>query len=410
MKIKHFNTICAAVLAMMLGATVNLHAQGRGGGGGGAGGFGGFGGGGGGAGGGGASSSSAVQYNSSGKVGSAMISVDPETHSLVVIADDATRLQISNVLKNLDMPKPQVLIKVVFMELNRNSSSEIGLSGAYTRGLGNSSSTGSVAQVLGNMAGVGSIVTNFTGMGTPLGKTSTSPAGGIYQIVGSDYQATLKMIAQNGKAQILSRPSVLARDGQLAEIVVGQSIYLPSGVSFTSSGNTTTPIINGNYTDVGIILDVTPFIGNNNLVEMILAPKITAIDNSTPGQVIAAAGNLISTPIYAPNITTRSANTVVITPDRQPVVIGGLIGAAQSASVSKIPFLGDIPFLGKLFQSNAKADAKTELLIFLTPSIVRAPGTLGAFSDEEARKSQIITNGFSEQELNQYLDRVPMKK
>jgi general secretion pathway protein D len=357
-----------------------------------------------------AGGSTTSSYNNNGTVGSATISVDPETHNIVVIADEETSLQISNVLANLDVPKPQVLIKVVFMELQRSDSLELGIQGGFTKGLGNSSSTSSVAQVFG-LTGITSVVTNFSGIGSPLSTTPSSPNGGFYQIVGSDYQATLKAIATAGKAQILSRPSVLARDGQLAEIVVGQQVYLPSGVTFTTAGNTgtTTPIINGNYTDVGIILDVTPFIGNNNLIEMILQPRITSVDTSTPGQVIATGGGLLPQPIYAPNINTRSANTVVVTPDGEPVVIGGLIGDSKANNESRVPILGSIPILGNLFKYTQKSGQKNELLIFLTPRVVREPDQLASLSVDETRKSQIVTNGVSEEELNRYLDRVPVK-
>ena len=394
----HFKKTLASALALWLGTTVGLHAQQR------FGGFGGFGG----FGNRNNNSTTSSTYNNNGTVGSATITVDPQTHNIVVIADEQTSLQISNVLVNLDMPKPQVLIKVVFLEVNRQNSSEIGIQGGWTKGLGNST-TSSVAQIFG-LTGINSVANNFGGNGQPLSSTPSAPNGGFYQIVSSDYQATLKAIAQAGKAQVLSRPSILARDGQMAEIVVGQQVYLPSGVSFTTSGTTTTPIINGNYTDVGIILDVTPFIGENNLIEMILEPKITSVDTSSPGQVIATSGGLLSTPVYAPNINTRSANTVVVTPDAEPVVIGGLIGSDKASSDQKIPLLGDIPLLGKLFTYSSKSDAKTELLIFLTPHIVREPGQLAALSVEETRKSQIITNGINEQELNQFLDRLPTKK
>ncbi|HTL71694.1 MAG TPA: hypothetical protein VL863_00220 [bacterium] len=398
----HFKKTFAGALALLLGAAVELHAQPRGG----FGGFGGFSGFGGGNNA--ASSSTAGQYNSNGKVGTATISVDPETHNIVVIADEATRMQISNVLANLDVPKPQVLIKVVFMEINRQNSSELGVQGGWTKGLGNST-TGSVAQVFG-FTGINAVNNNFGGNGQPLNTVPASPNGGFYQIVGSDYQATLKAIATAGKAQVLSRPSILARDGQMAEIVVGQQVYLPSGVSFTTSGTTTTPIINGNYTDVGIILDVTPFIGENSLIEMILQPRITSVDTSTPGQIIATSGGLLSTPVYAPNINTRSANTVVVTPDAEPVVIGGLIGSDKSSSESKIPLLGDIPLFGKLFTYNSKTENKSELLIFVTPHIVRAPEQLTAMTSHEQINSQIITNGINEQELNRFIDRLPVKK
>jgi general secretion pathway protein D len=400
MKTNYFKIICFGALALLLGGSAGLQAQQRFGG---FGGFGGFG-----NNNNNRNSSTTSSYNNNGTVGSATITVDPETHNIVVIADEQTSQQISNVLANLDTPKPQVLIKVVFMEVNRANSSQIGIQGGWTKGLGNST-TGSVAQVFG-LTGISSVANNFGGNGQPLSSTPSAPSGGFYQIVGSDYQATLQAIAQAGHAQVLSRPSILARDGQLAEIVVGQQVYLPSGVTFTTAGNTTTPIINGTYTDVGIILDVTPFIGENSLIQMILQPKITSIDTASPGQVIATSGGLLNSPVYAPNVNTRSANTVVVTPDAEPVVIGGLIGSDKNSSDQKIPLLGDIPLLGKLFTYSSKSDQKTELLIFLTPHIVREPDQLAALSADETHKSQIITNGINEQELNQFLDRLPTKK
>jgi general secretion pathway protein D len=204
---------------------------------------------------------------------------------------------------------------------------------------------------------------------------------------------------------------VLARDGQLAEIVAGQSIFLPSGVAFSSVGNSgaTIPTINGSYQNVGIQLDVTPFIGANNMVQMILQPQETSVDTSTPGQVIAG-GSLFSSPVFAPNINKRSANTVVVTPDGQTVVIGGLIADTKASSDSKVPLLGDIPLLGMLFKSSAKSNSKQELLIFLTPHIVQAPAQLAAIGNQELIRSQLITNSVSEQLLDQYLDRLPVKK
>ena len=245
------------------------------------------------------------------------------------------------------------------------------------------------------------------------GLASAGNPQGLYQILGSDFQATLRAIAQAGKAQILSRPSILARDGQLAQIVVGQSIFLPSGVAFSSVGNsaTTIPTINGSYQNVGIQLNVTPFIGANSMVQMILQPATTSVDTSTPGQVIVG-GSLFSTAVYAPNINTRSANTVVVTPDGQTVVIGGLIADTKASSDSKIPFLGDIPILGNLFKASSKSATKQELLIFVTPHIVQAPGQLTSLSNHEMTQTPLITNtnSISEQELDQFLDRLPVKK
>ncbi|MFZ0826446.1 MAG: hypothetical protein WAO02_03390 [Verrucomicrobiia bacterium] len=418
MKTQPFKRYVAGILVFLFCLAIEVHAQQRTGGGGG--GFGGFGGFGGGAFGGGnrnnSSSASSSQYNNNGSVGTATFSVDPDTHNIVVIADDQTAAQIQDVITHLDSPMRQVLIKVVFMEVDHNNSSEIGIEGQYT-GLNKNFSalTGFITNyTVANNAVVPSSVTpvyQSVALQNNFGLASAGNPQGMYQILGSDFQATLRAIAQSGKAQILSRPSILARDGQLAEIVAGQSIFLPSGVAFSSVGNSgsTIPTINGSYQNVGIQLDVTPFIGANNVVQMILQPQETSVDTSTPGQVIAG-GSLFSSAVYAPNINKRSANTVVVTPDGQTVVIGGLIADTKASSDSKIPFLGDIPILGALFKATSKSATKQELLIFLTPHVVDAPSQLAGLSGHEFDQTHLITNSVSEQELDQYLERVPVKK
>ena len=135
---------------------------------------------------------------------------------------------------------------------------------------------------------------------------------------------------------------------------------------------------------------------------MIIQPQISAV-SATLSQTIAPG-------VSAPYLDIRSADTVVVTPDAQPVVIGGLISNDKSLNDSKVPFLGDIPLLGNLFKSSTKANNKTELLIFLTPHIVRAPAQLAAMSVRENQQVPLINNSISEQELDRFLERVPVKK
>jgi general secretion pathway protein D len=449
MKTNCFNKYLGGVLIFLLSATFELHAQFGGGGGGGGGRFGGGGGfggggfggfGGGGFGGGavnrGTTTSGSSQYNNNGTVGTANISVDPVTHNLVIVADAETMAQIREVIASLDAPEPQVLIKAAFIEVNDNTALDLGVQGTYT-GLSPkfSTITGYMTNfAVANSSGLVSSVNQAnssdtivpTGI-TPINQTlnvnnnfnlpqtltGATGNGGLYQFMGSDFNATLQAIATAGKAQVLSRPSILARDGQMAEIVVGQSIYLPSSVSLTAVGGTSTtvPEINGSYQNVGIQLDVTPFIGQNGLVQMILEPQITSIDTSSPGQVIQG-GSLFTSAVYAPNLNKRSANTVVVTPDGQTVVIGGLISNDKSSSESKIPLLGDIPVLGNFFKFSSHADQKDELLIFLTPHVIQMPSQLAAMSAHETTQTPLITNtnSISEQELDRFLDRMPVKK
>jgi general secretion pathway protein D len=302
---------------------------------------------------------------------------------------------------------PQVLIKVVFMEVQRNNSTDIGIEGGWAKNnIGNAMSS-SAGNVFG-LSGLNSLVTNYNALGQPISTalssgTGSSGLGTFYQIVGTDFQATLRAIAQSGKAQVLSRPSILARDGQLAKIVVGQKVPLPTSVSYNTGGNATTiPIVNVTYTDVGIILNVTPFVGANGLVQMIIQPQTSSV-NPTKSQTIAPG-------VSAPYLDVRSADTVVVTPDGQTVVIGGLISNTKSSSASKVPLLGDIPLLGALFRSSEKTDDKTELLIFLTPHIVQSPMQLAELAVKETRQTQILTNTITEGELDRFLERIPVKK
>jgi general secretion pathway protein D len=446
MKTNCFPKYLGGVLAVLLCATIELQAQVRPGGGGGGGGFGGGGGGGfggggfggGGFGGGGfgggarsVSTAGSSQYNNNGTVGTANISVDPVTHNIVIIADKETTEQIERVIKSLDAPEPQVLIKAAFVEVNDNKALDLGVQGNYTGFSKNFSQitgymtnytlinpgTSTAAVVPSSYSAVNQSYTLQNQFGVPQSLPGATGNGGIYQIMGNDFTATLQAIATAGKAQVLSRPSILARDGQMAEIVVGQSIYLPSSVSLTTVGGSaaTVPTINGTYQNVGIQLDVTPFIGANSLVQMILEPQITSIDTSTPGQVIqggspGVAGVGATSPVYAPNLNKRSANTVVVTPDGQTVVIGGLIGNQKASSETKIPLLGDIPVLGNLFKFSSHSNQKDELLMFITPHIIQMPSQLAAMSAHEMGQTPLITNSIPEQELDRFLDRVPVKK
>jgi general secretion pathway protein D len=432
MKTNQITKLSGSILVFLIAAAFELHAQFRPGGGGGFGG-GGFGGGFGGFGGGGGfnrtASTANGSYNNNGQVGTANITVDPVTHNLVIAADAQTLEQIRRVIASLDAPEPQVLIKVAFLEVDDNNALALGLEGNYNGFSKHFSQTTSfvtnytvanpgTAQAAIVPSGISPVQQSYNlnhNFGLPQTLPGATGPGGVYTIFGSDFTATLQALSTHGKAQLLSRPSILARDGQMAEIVSGQSIYLPSSVSLTTVGGTanTVPVINGTYQNVGIQLDVTPFIGANNLVQMILQPQITSIDNSTPGQIIqggsSVGGVVLTQPVFAPNLNKRSANTVVVTPDGMPVAIGGLISSDRSVSETKIPLLGDLPLLGNLFKFQNHASQKNELLIFLTPHIVQT-SQLGAMSAHEMSQAPSITNSVPEQELDRFLDRVPVKK
>jgi general secretion pathway protein D len=379
-------------LAVMLGLSISAMAQFPGG-------FGGFGGGNqnrqGNTG-----TSSTRQYENSTTVGGATISSDPETGRIIVITDEETSLHISQVISNLDVPKPQVLIKVVFLEVTYNNSSDIGIEGGFrskTVGEGSGQGTMSGGNIFG-VSGLNSIATNLqvNSLGLPVSAIGTTPPGaGLYQILGTDYEATLRAIAQAGKTEVLSRPSILARNNQPATITVGQSVPLITNVRYDNFGNAINSV---SYEDVGIILRVTPFISNDGLVEMIVSPEISSLTDQT-----VPIANGVSVPVIAK----RAADTVVVTPNGQPVIIGGMMQNTKTGTDNKIPFLGDIPLIGNLFKRQFKSNSKTELLIFLTPHIVEAPSQLLALSERERAAAVLPKKAFTEKDMNQFLNELP---
>jgi general secretion pathway protein D len=322
-------------------------------------------------GGGGLGGQASRQYLNNTQVGEALIEVDPETRSVIVVTDEETSLQIGEVLKTLDRPKPQVLIKVVFMEVTHRDDLDVGVEGGWTNVSG---STTNIVQSVFGMA--------------------TQGQGGIYQLLDNDFNVTLRAIAEAGKLEVLSRPSILARNNQEAIITVGQEVPFIDNVNFLQGGQQVNTVV---YRDIGIILRVTPFITQDGMVEMIVAPEISTISDET---VTISAG------VEAPVFAKRAAETVVVTPHGKTVIIGGLMEKNKIQSKRKVPLLGDIPLLGWAFRRTVKEDTKTELLIFLTPYIVQDPRELDKMTTIESQNSELASKAFTEKELNQFVGEV----
>ena len=169
---------------------------------------------------------------------------------------------------------------------------------------------------------------------------------------------------------------------------------IPTSNQITDTGQ---QIQSVNYQDVGIILRVTPFITLNKTVEMIVSPEISSLSTTQTVQ--------LSSNFSAPIINKTSAETVVVTPDQQTVVIGGLMQKTTSSQVSKVPLLGDIPFVGNAFKRTTKSDSKQELLIFMTPYIVEGTDKLEELTVDQINRTDLPQQAFSSQkDVDQYLD------
>lgn len=365
---------------------------------------------------GGRTSTGARQYRSNTELGEATIQVDPETRSLVIVTDEDTHRELTKVIQNLDKPKPQVLIKVVFLEITYNKGLDVGLEGSYTANFRNPVGASTGTQTTNNVTtrtnAEGEAVTTTTtnlvrtiGDAATLGNTAQIQSlyglanlttGNFARVVSDDWSATLRLLATRGKLEVLSRPSIMARNNQEAVIVVGSEVPFITNSRITEDGQTINTI---QYDNVGIILKVTPFITSEGAVEMIVAPEISTLTDQTVP---------ISNNASAPVIAKRSAETVVVTPHAQTVVIGGLMETQKTETVQKIPLLGDIPFLGIPFRRTIKADQKRELLIFLTPYIVNNAAGIEHTTAMEMGKTELVERAFTEKDLGKYLDGLPM--
>jgi general secretion pathway protein D len=360
---------------------------------------------------GGTATGGARQYRSNTLLGDATIEIDPETRSLVIVTDEDTHLQLSNVIKTLDRPKPQVLIKVVFVEVTYNKGYDLGVEGSYTFKIGNpatpatTTNTTNTTTTNGTTANGGTTqaVTTVTqaataaatlasGVSSAFGLSSATQ-GTFVRVLTDDWSATLHALETKGKVEILSRPSIMARNNQEAVIVVGQEVPFITNSRITDNGETINTI---QYDNVGIILRVTPYITSEGSVEMIVAPEISALTDQTVP---------ISNNAAAPVISKRSAETVVVTPNAQTVVIGGMLQTQRTESIQKIPILGDIPYLGIPFRRTVKNDVKSELMVFLTPYIVNSDEKIDQITRRELDQTR-VTETFPEVSMPE-LDPLP---
>ena len=311
------------------------------------------------------------QYFNNTMLGDALIEFDVETRSIIVIADEETNLQINDLINELDKPKSQVLIKVAFVELTHNDNSNLGIDAIFNGSIGGEEGNALTAGTAFDLGG----------------------SGGLMQLNYDDVSVSVNALAEEGKVEILSRPSILTRNNREALISVG------SLVPFMQTGNvnsvTGVQIPQYEYEPIGISLRVTPYITPHGLVELSLFPEIS----ETTGDKIEVSEGL-QLPVFA----TRSAQTVVVTPNGKTVIIGGLMQDNKVETVRKVPLLGDIPILGSLFRHKEMKDTKTELLIFLTPFIVQNPNDLVSLTEQERSGSTVKDGTESGERLDKFLN------
>jgi general secretion pathway protein D len=306
--------------------------------------------------------------------GKVTITADKASNSLVIMASPNDYTTLSQVIKKLDRRSKQVFVQVIIAEISLNKTRDLGVQagafavgqlGKYLQGGGIYDPFGAFGQVLGSAAsgttgvGVGSLIGNALGAN---GATLSKPVTAV---------AILQALDSNGLVNVLSTPNILTSDNKEAEITVGENVPF-QGSSTQSTFGTTQSV---ERKDIGINLKIKPQISEGDYIRLDINQEISAVAPSK-GQAI----DLVT--------TKRAAKTSVVVKDNETVVIGGLIQDQETDTVSKVPFLGDIPGLGWLFKTTNKTRSKTNLMILLIPHIVKDNNDLTGITD--AQRSSFI--------------------
>lgn len=306
--------------------------------------------------------------------GEIKIAPDIATNSLVITASAQDYDALKGVIGKLDIPRPQVFVEALIMEVSMGKLSNIGIAGSGGGAVGTDPNQTSIfgATQLGGLSSLFLNPASATGLAVGLrGREIAVPLGDGSSISLPIYGALFRAWQENQVFNIISTPNILTTDNKEAEIVIGRVVPVLTAQQQSTTGQAN--LINSiSREKVATTLKVTPQINESDFVTLDIYQEIS--------EVLSQSDTL------GPTTSTRSAKTTVVVQDGQTVVIGGLIRDKISKTVSKVPILGDIPLLGLLFRNTNKDIDKINLMIFITPHIIHKPMDLQRVTVEQNKK------------------------
>jgi general secretion pathway protein D len=317
------------------------------------------------------------------------VTADPATNSLVVSAAPQDYETLRRVIDQLDIPRVQVFVQAIIVEVAVNHSRDIGVNfygatGNNTIGIA-SLNTGQLQNALGNPMGISGL-----GIGLASGATCTIPStlanAAVSTVTGTTSSsgtitapcdlALMTALQQDTHSNLLSAPTLLTADNEEAMIVVGQN--LPFVGSAAANSGLPGQIFNSvDRQNVGISLDLIPQVSEGDYVKLDVYEEVSNVVNGTTNQATNPLG---------PSTTIRSASTTVLVQNHRTAVIGGLISSDYENGRQGVPFLSDIPVLGNLFSDNSRSVDKDNLVVFLTPHVIRSRQDLQSLALDERQK------------------------
>ncbi len=320
-----------------------------------------------------------VSENATSLLGSeGRIVIDEATNSIMVTDSFDNLNMIKSFIENVDVKGRQVLIEAKFVETTLDTSKNLGIDWGTTVSISGSArphtapfgSTGK-GYTFGNensqIATAEADRSNIAGF--PIAADTLYSFGTLDF---TQFKAVLKALLTDGNTKVISNPQVATLNNKLATMGVTTEYPLPTYEVNDESGELT--VSGYEYKEIGITLNVTPFIASDDYITMTIEPTV-----GTVGDTVTVG----TTGFELPVISSKTATTKVTIKDGETIVIGGLISTEEVKSTSKIPILGSIPFLGRIFSYEGTSESSTELLIFVTPHILNLEG------EEELNKKKI---------------------
>lgn len=301
--------------------------------------------------------------SSSNKKSETSIYADEETNSLVIAAAPDVMRSLEAVIKQLDIRRAQVLVEAIIVELSEDKFSELGVQWAA---IGKS---GFAISELGLAPGPGALLAAANGTTDEALEALASNVSGFnvgFADMGDDsgFSAILKAIATDTNSNILSTPSLITMDNEAASILVGEERSFKTGD--TTSSNNDNPFTTFERKKIGLKLEITPQINEGDAVRLKIYQEVSGVKAGQGGSEATT--------------NQREITTTVLVQDGATIVLGGLIDEQHNEVVSKVPLLGDIPYLGELFKTTSITKNRRNLMVFIHPTIIRDDAMLNEIS------------------------------
>ncbi len=308
-----------------------------------------------------------------------VITSHEETNSIVIRSNPQTIRTLTSIVEQLDIRRPQVYVEAIIVEISDESAKALGVDTIYSgESDGNtpialtrfpSTTSPDLLSIVGSADDDSDISTSAGAASSILGTRGFVAGIGNLRDGEDNFALLLSLLREDQNSNILSTPSAVVMDNEEASLLVGQEIPITTGESL--GANNITPFRTTAREEIGVKLEIKPQINESDSVALLIRQEVSSI----AGAQLPNSNDLIT--------NKREIETTVLADNGEILVLGGLISEEIQESVNKVPILGDIPLIGRLFQSSATSIQRRNLMIFLRPTILRDSITTKDLSEEK---------------------------